>query len=96
MAWLSHHVDEATVAQGRYLRGRGCSRCGGLGFQGRRGVYEVLTISDELTAALQRGQAHEVTEMAYRQVGRRTLAYSAAELAMQGRTTVAEAMSIAE
>ena len=39
-------VDE--VSQGSEFRGRGCERCGGSGYRGRVGVFEVMEVTDAL------------------------------------------------
>ena len=96
LAWVAYHVAPEEVAQAKFQRGIGCSRCNGLGFSGRRGVYEILEMNETLTAALQRGDAQQIGEIARVQVGKRTLAHSAASMALGGRTTVAESMTIAE
>ena len=95
MAWLGHYVTADELAQARFRRGRGCSRCGGVGFAGRRGVFEMLEVRETLTRALQASDVQTIERLAREQVGRRTLAHGAAATALDGRTTVAEAMTIA-
>jgi MSHA biogenesis protein MshE len=95
-AWVEHYATAEELSVTRFRRGRGCSRCGGVGFSGRRGVYEMLEMSQPLTEALQRADVQAIERLAREQVGRRTLAHGALAEAMQGRTTVAEAMTIAE
>ena len=36
--WLGHHV----------YRGAGCKRCSGIGFRGRQGIFEMLSMNNEL------------------------------------------------
>jgi MSHA biogenesis protein MshE len=95
-AWMAHHATADEMAVARFLRGRGCSRCSGLGFSGRRGVYEMMEMTPALTEALQRSDPQSITELGRAQVGRRTLAHGALAIVLEGRTTVAEAMTIAE
>ena len=95
-AWLSYHASADELALARFLRGRGCSRCNGVGFSGRRGVYEMLEMTPELIEALQRSDPQRITDLGRAQVGQRTLAHGAVSLVLEGRTTVAEAMTIAE
>ena len=43
----------------------GCKHCGGSGYRGRTGIYEVMTVSAEIRAlALERRSADEILEMA--------------------------------
>jgi type IV pilus assembly protein PilB len=68
----------------------GCKHCGGLGYRGRTGIYEAMTISPEVRAlALERRSSDEITEMAIAQ-GMRSLKDDGLEKVRQGRTSVAE------
>ena len=95
-AWLAHHASADELSLANFRRGRGCSRCNGVGFSGRRGVYEMLEMSQTLTDALQRDDPQLVDTLARQQIGRRTLAHGAVTMVLDGRTTAAEAMTIAE
>jgi MSHA biogenesis protein MshE len=95
-AWVAHHATEAELSLAHFRRGLGCSRCNGVGFSGRRGVYELLEITQALTDALQRADAQLIDRLAREQIGRRTLAHGAVMMALEGKTSVAEAMTIAE
>ncbi|MDZ5457019.1 GspE/PulE family protein [Azohydromonas lata] len=94
-AWVAHHASAHELSLASFRKGRGCSRCNGLGFNGRRGVHEVLEISLPLTEALQRADVQSVERLAREQIAGRTLAHGAVAMALEGRTTVAEAMTIA-
>ena len=39
----------------KFLRGQGCATCGGDGFKGRMGVYELLVVSQPVREAISRG-----------------------------------------
>ena len=95
-AWLVHHASEEELSHAKFRRGRGCSRCNGVGFSGRRGVYELLEMSQPLTEALQGDDPQLIDRLAREQIGRRTLAHAAVTMVLDGRTTAAEAMTIAE
>jgi MSHA biogenesis protein MshE len=95
-AWVAYHATAEELAAARFRRGRGCSRCGGVGFSGRRGVFEMLHTSQPLIQALQQADVRMIERLAREQIGRRTLAHGAVATALDGRTTVAEAMTIAE
>jgi MSHA biogenesis protein MshE len=95
-AWVTHYATSEELSLARFRRGRGCSRCGGVGFSGRRGVFEMLETSPPLMEALQMADVRAIERLAREQVGRRTLARGALAAALDGRTTVAEAMSIAQ
>ena len=67
-----------------------------MGFTGRRGIFEALEINKELTDALQGSDPHTIDKLARAQIGQRTLAHGAANMVLNGTTSVAEAMTIAE
>jgi MSHA biogenesis protein MshE len=95
-AWLAHHATEEELSLANFRKGRGCSRCNGVGFRGRRGVYEMLEITPALTDALQRADPQLIDQLARAEIGRRTLAHGAVTMVLEGKTTAAEAMTIAE
>jgi type IV pilus assembly protein PilB len=68
----------------------GCRRCGGSGYRGRIGLYEVMSVSPEIqTLALARRPAEEIRDVAVRQ-GMRRLREDGLEKVRQGRTSIAE------
>ena len=68
----------------------GCRRCGGSGYRGRTGIYEVMSVTPEIRAlALERRSAEEIREMAMRQ-GMRRLRDDGLDKVRQGRTSIAE------
>ena len=95
LAWLSNLTDAASIAAGRLRRGRGCGECNQTGFSGRTGIYEFLEMTQELVDALNHGEPATFTQAARRQMGGHTLARDALRLVLEGRTTVDDAMRIA-
>jgi len=76
-------------------RGAGCEHCGGTGFRGRVGVYEVLSVTQALEPLiLGRAPAGELKRAAVAQ-GMTTLARSALARVAAGETTVDEALRAA-
>jgi type IV pilus assembly protein PilB len=68
----------------------GCRRCGGSGYRGRLGLYEVMSVSPEIqTLALQRAPAEAIRDVAVRE-GMRRLRDDGLEKVRQGRTSIAE------
>ncbi len=50
----------------------GCARCGGSGYKGRIGLYEVMPVTEEIRAlAIERAAADRVAEVAMRHGMRR-------------------------
>jgi type IV pilus assembly protein PilB len=68
----------------------GCRRCGGTGYRGRVGLYEVMKISTEIRdLTLERRPAEQIREVAIRQ-GMRRLRDDGLEKVREGRTSIAE------
>ena len=68
----------------------GCRRCGGTGYRGRLGLYEVMSVTAEIrTLTLERRPAEEMRDVAVRQ-GMRRLRDDGLEKVKQGRTSIAE------
>ena len=69
---------------------KGCSRCGGSGYKGRVGVYEVMEMSEELrTLTVERATADEIRKVAIQQ-GMRPLRLDGFEKVKNGVTSIAE------
>jgi type IV pilus assembly protein PilB len=68
----------------------GCSRCGGSGYRGRVGVYEVMTVTERIRALiLARASVDEMVDVAVEQ-GMRRLRDDGLEKVRQGLTSIAE------
>ena len=72
-----------------------CVRCGGTGYFGRIGVYEIMPITPDLRQAINRGENADVLEEIARKHGMKTLRMSAVEYALRGITTVEEVRRVA-
>jgi type II secretory ATPase GspE/PulE/Tfp pilus assembly ATPase PilB-like protein len=70
--------------------GKACFACDGTGLKGRTGVFELVTIGNELAELVRQGARPNQLKAAARAAGMRTLEESAAELERNGATTAAE------
>lgn len=72
------------------FKGQGCDQCRNTGYKGRVGLYEVMRINPEISAAIMRGAAVEtLTDLAV-ESGMRTLVADGVHKAVDGLTTVDE------
>lgn len=79
----------------RYPGHKECVRCGGTGYYGRIGIYEIMPITNDLRQAINQGKnADELEAIALRH-GMKTLRMSAIEYALKGITTVEEVRRVA-
>jgi type IV pilus assembly protein PilB len=68
----------------------GCGRCGGSGYKGRTGLYEVMAISDEIRdLTVERASAEDIRKVAVAQ-GMRPLRVDGFEKVKNGITSIAE------
>lgn len=78
-------------AQGyRFYAGRGCGKCRGTGFHGRKAIAEVLVFNDELRELIIARQPTRVIKQAAREHNMRFLREAALELVRNGETTLQE------
>ena len=91
-AWVTARLGSA--GQG-FQRGDGCHQCNNTGYRGRHGVYEMLEIDAGMGQALASADLAGFARLARASRGYRPLALSALDLALEGVTTVAEAIRVA-
>ncbi len=73
----------------------GCGRCGGSGYKGRLGLYEVMAISERIRSlTLQRRPADEIAEAA-EQEGMGRLRDDGLAKVRRGETSIAEVSRVA-
>lgn len=72
----------------------GCHLCGDTGYYGRIGVYEIMSVTNELKRVISaKGTTEQLKEIAIRE-GMHTLRMSAGEYVLDGITTVSEMMKV--
>ncbi len=92
-AFLMQELGESH-REHRFMRGRGCAHCNGTGYAGRIGVYEMLEMTHDLAAAVSRNQTERFKELAAEQLRGRTIRSYAIEMAVSGKSSVAEALRV--
>jgi MSHA biogenesis protein MshE len=91
--WLRAELAEH-AATTRFFHGKGCSHCNGTGYRGRTGVYELLEMTRAVTDAANHPDPSHFLRTAHAEMGGNTLRRHAVQLAVQGRSTIAEAMRV--
>ncbi|HEX2346746.1 MAG TPA: ATPase, T2SS/T4P/T4SS family [Gaiellaceae bacterium] len=71
-------------------RGRGCKLCDGTGFRGRAGIFEVMSVTDEIRALVADDASAKKLQRAALAGGMRTLREDGVRLCLEGVTTSAE------
>ena len=94
LGWLATELG-IKPGQQKFKRGRGCSHCNGLGLLGRTGIYEMLEMTHEMVAALNRNQTNEFAALAEAATRNQSLKHYALQLALAGRAPVSEVIRVA-
>ena len=84
-------LDLGADAEGAFHRPRGCEACGGTGYLGRLGVYELMEVDDEVRRLIHEN-AREASIEAYGFRASDTLLRNGARQVLAGRTSSAEVL----
>jgi type II secretory ATPase GspE/PulE/Tfp pilus assembly ATPase PilB-like protein len=88
---LAHHGIGAEEAAGlQFFRGRGCPACNKVGYRGRRAIFEVLSATSDLRAAVLDGLEGDDLQAVAAGTGMRTLRERCLDLVKDGVTTFDE------
>lgn len=88
---LAHHgIGPAEAATLQFFRGRGCHACNKVGYRGRRAIFEVLSGTPEVRAAIQDGLEPQELQAVASGTGMLTLRDRCLHLVQQGVTTFDE------
>jgi len=77
-----------------FVKGAGCEKCGGTGFRGRVGAFEILEVTPAITRlVMERGNSQDLLAAAQAE-GMTTMRQDAVAKALKGLTTLEEAMKV--
>jgi type IV pilus assembly protein PilB len=94
---LAAFADQHTaVSLPEFLRGAGCSFCRGTGFRGRLGVFELLTMTDNLKDAVSRQGSRAMLKTLSLEGGLHPLRQDGWFKVSQGHTTVEEILRVVQ
>jgi type IV pilus assembly protein PilB len=85
-----HLSDKFNINDIKFYRGAGCPDCDGAGTRGRQGIYEVLTMSDEMKELIEEGATTEEMRKQALADGMLSLRESALYKLLHGSTTPEE------
>jgi type II secretory ATPase GspE/PulE/Tfp pilus assembly ATPase PilB-like protein len=80
--------------EGEFHRGKGCGKCGGSGYAGRLGLYEVLAFTPAVQEAIDQNLTGESLLEVARSAGMRPLLEDGLEKIKKGITTVEEVLRV--
>lgn len=91
-----HAVEKANRDGFTLYRGTGCEHCGGTGYKGRMGVYEVLVFSDEVRDAIRAGASPRAILDIARKQDLILMQEDGVLKAMRGKTSFEEVFGVLE
>ena len=88
------HISECRRKKQRKQEGSLCVKCGGSGYKGRVGTYELMTINSSIRESIKQNKStHEIEQIAV-QSGMLTLKRYGVELIREQLTTISELQKI--
>lgn len=87
-------LDEEFVKNSKLMKGRGCAECGGKGYKGRMGIYEIFMVTTEIQNLIYERVPSSVIKEAARKAGMRTLREDGVRKAAAGMTTLEEVLAM--
>ena len=88
------HLDKDYLDSANLVHGRGCPACGGTGYKGRMGIYEIFLITEDMQYLIYNKESSDKLRAAARQSGMRTLREDGLRKAAAGTTTVTEVLAV--
>ncbi|MBT5807865.1 type II/IV secretion system protein [Candidatus Uhrbacteria bacterium] len=104
LAFIKKAVSEIPEASGektapetewKFYKGKGCKACNDSGYKGRVGIYEILTLSQEIKAALSENLSEQQVRELAKQQGMTTMQQDGVLKVLDGITTVEEVLRVA-
>jgi general secretion pathway protein E len=78
------------------FRGAGCDECGGCGYTGRMGIFEMMDMNDEMRTRVMANEDASALTQAARRNGMRNLREDGWRKVREGQTTVAEIIRVTQ
>lgn len=87
-------IAGAKLAEGKLKRGRGCNKCSLSGYHGRKGLFEIFLMNDEIQRMIFDKASATVLRARAREMGMRTLREDGVRKIGAGITTIEEVMRV--
>jgi general secretion pathway protein E/type IV pilus assembly protein PilB len=85
-------MSEQDIAGATPMKGAGCAKCGERGYKGRRGVFELFVITEEIQEMIYSGATLVELRRKAREAGMRTMREDGQRKVASGMTTIEEVM----
>src|SRR5438094_2079984 len=85
-----------SVAEGRFMAGKGCAKCQDLGYKGRMATFEMLVMNSRIRDLILKGATEEDIRLAAQESGMHSLMQDGLSKAKSGLTTLDELNRVLE
>ena len=85
-------IRQDQIADATFMIGQGCAKCGGTGFHGRVGVFELFTMTEELSQMVYEDASLVAIRNKARELGMRTMREDGVRKVLAGVTTPEEVL----
>jgi type IV pilus assembly protein PilB len=89
-------LSAMSVAEGRFMTGKGCSKCQELGYKGRMAVFEMLVMNSRIRDLILKDATEEDIRLAAQESGMHSLMQDGLSKAKAGLTTLEELNRVLE
>ncbi len=89
-------LDDLAQKQAQFYTGSGCSHCLNTGYYGRTGIFELLTVDEQIKELITRQAAAHTIKHSAVEKGMRTLRDDGIRQALGGITTLAEVLRVTQ
>jgi type IV pilus assembly protein PilB len=85
-------ITPAQLKTATFMRGRGCAYCNHTGYRGRKGIFEMMKMTNVIRDMTFRREPTQAIRRKARETGMRTLLVDGVEKALKGLTTLEEVL----
>jgi general secretion pathway protein E len=90
-------ISAEEMRTANFRKGAGCERCGGSGYKGRQGLYELFVIDENIKKmVVDRASSNELKNYALKNMGMRTLLMDGKLNVLAGKTTASEVLRVCQ
>ncbi|MBN2302159.1 MAG: type II secretion system ATPase GspE [Lentisphaerae bacterium] len=82
------------MTESTLTKGRGCNKCALTGYTGRKGIFEILLVTDEIQKMIFEKQSASILRQRAREMGMRTLREDGLRKIVSGITTIEEVLRV--
>jgi len=91
---IDRMTEHTELSKLRLYKGGGCTVCGGSGYTGRTGIFEVMEITDEIRALITQKAASNLIDKKARESGMLSMLEDGLAKVFQGQTTLGEVLRV--